>query len=84
MAHNAVMGVFAQLHIKTYKEITHEFLASFEDNLDMENVKHACTFTITGNYLWLTLQGLCNIFGFENVGFRKAEGEYVAAASGTW
>lgn len=64
MSNNAGMGVFSQLYTPKYKDITHEFLATFEDNLDMEGVEHACNFTLRGNYFRLTLQDLCNMLVF--------------------
>lgn len=84
MANNAGMCVFAQLHTLTYKEITHEILATFEDNLEVEGVEHACTFTIGGRYFRLTLQALCEMFGFVNAGASRPHDELLADASDTW
>jgi hypothetical protein len=46
MVDNARMHAFTELNTDTYKELTWEFLSSFEEMLDTMGADPVCSFTI--------------------------------------
>ena len=64
MAAHAGLEKFTGLCTETYTSITHEFIASFEDNIDMAIDNPMIKFSINGNRHEISFDEFCNIFGF--------------------
>lgn len=65
MASNSGMSLFIHMYAKTYKKLTLEFLATFQDKLKQEGANPACNFTIQGEFHDVPLTQLCDMFAFE-------------------
>ena len=64
MAVRAGLEKFAGLCTETYTSITHEFIASFEDNIDEARGNAIIKFSISGHRHEISFDEFCNIFGF--------------------
>ena len=64
MAACAGLERFASPCTDTYTSITHEFIASFEDNIDVAGDNAIIKFSINGNRHEISFDEFCNIFGF--------------------
>lgn len=84
LADNAGMGVFSNFHYLTYRDITVEFLSTFEHTLEDSRVPASCSFMLGRVPRTMTLEQWCDVFGFMKRGVLDTRGLPIADALVTW
>ena len=84
MANRAGMAHFAGLRTDTYAKITHEFIATFEDNLREVKGNNTVSYSIAGTRQTITFEEFCDCFGFSHDGDRRPNELLLATSSTTW
>ena len=84
LLHNAGMTVFGVLNCDTYKRATHEFLASFYDDLALRGRDCTVSFRLNGIPHTITFEDFCGCFGFSTEGELDITEEALQEASQAW